>query len=188
MSTHPKRVSFNVLPSTSLSNNNLQTSAGAVTNTTSWFTYIISNWKFILAILAILFFIIFAYVMYTRFTKSLVTNFHANREGITTNDTNSSKIAEIMLFYADWCPHCKSSKPVWESIKSIYENKNVNGYNVMFTEVNCTDTDNPTTEKIMNQYKIKGFPTILLVKDNQVIQFDGSINKNNLDEFINTAL
>ena len=40
----------------------------------------------------------------------------------------------------------------------------------------------------MNKYKIEGFPTIKLLKDGQVIEFDAKPTKENLTQFLNTAL
>ena len=39
----------------------------------------------------------------------------------------SGNSAELMFFYTDWCPHCKTAKPVWESLKTTYENQKING-------------------------------------------------------------
>jgi len=29
----------------------------------------------------------------------------------------------VILFYADWCGHCKTYKPIWDNLKSQYGNK-----------------------------------------------------------------
>jgi thiol-disulfide isomerase/thioredoxin len=92
-----------------------------------------------------------------------------------------------MFFYTDWCPHCKTAKPVWNEIKSEYENKTINGYTVVFTEINCTE-ENAEVEKMMNQYKIEGYPTIKLVKDGQVVEFNAKPTSETLTQFINTAI
>ena len=36
---------------------------------------------------------------------------------------NHSKV--FIMFYADWCPHCKTAKPAWDEIKTQYENKTI---------------------------------------------------------------
>jgi len=92
-----------------------------------------------------------------------------------------------MLFYVDWCPHCKTAKPVWEEIKSQYQNKSINGYNIIFTEINCTN-ETADIEAIMNKYKIEGFPTIKLLKDGQIIEYDAKPSKETLNQFLNTVL
>lgn len=121
-------------------------------------------------------------------------NFHVKPTNNTTYSANNEHTsggqagqAEIMLFYADWCPHCKTAKPIWEEVKAEYENKTVNGYKVLFTDVNCTN-ETPDVEKLMSTYKIEGFPTIKLLKDGQVIEFDAKPSKATLEQFLNTVL
>jgi thiol-disulfide isomerase/thioredoxin len=97
------------------------------------------------------------------------------------------KSAELLFFYADWCPHCKTAKPAWAEIVSKYENTTINGYKVVFTEINCT-TETDEIGQMMNKYKIEGFPTLKLLKDGQVIEYDAKPTKETLDEFLNTVL
>jgi thiol-disulfide isomerase/thioredoxin len=72
-------------------------------------------------------------------------------------------------------------------LKAEYENKEINGYKVIFTEVNCTN-ESPEIEKMMNTYKIDGFPTIKLLKDGQVIEYDAKPTKETMEQFLNTVL
>jgi thiol-disulfide isomerase/thioredoxin len=106
-----------------------------------------------------------------------------------TSNPNAStgKEAEIILFYADWCPHCKTAKPEWEQVKAEYNGKTVKGYKLIFNEVNCTN-ESSDVQKMMDTYKIEGFPTIKLIKDNQVIDFDAKPTQSTLTQFINTAV
>jgi thiol-disulfide isomerase/thioredoxin len=115
-------------------------------------------------------------------------NYSANNERDTYSSQNSnSKDAEIMFFYVDWCPHCKTAKPAWNDVKSEYENKTINGYTVIFTEINCTE-ETAEVESLMNKYNIEGFPTIKLLKDGQVIEYDAKPTKETLTQFLNTVL
>ena len=113
-------------------------------------------------------------------------NYSANSEHDTYSSRNG-KDAEIMFFYVDWCPHCKTAKPAWNDIKSEYENKTINGYKVIFTEINCTE-ETAEVESLMNKYNIEGFPTIKLLKDGQVIEYDAKPSKDTLTQFLNTVL
>jgi thiol-disulfide isomerase/thioredoxin len=93
-----------------------------------------------------------------------------------------------MFFYADWCPHCKVAKPAWNDVKAEYENKTINGYTVIFIDVDCSDENSTEVQRMMDQYTIEGFPTIKLLKDGQVIDFDAKPTKDSLTQFLNTVL
>lgn len=112
-------------------------------------------------------------------------NHQTNREGL--ENKSPAKEAEIMLFYADWCPHCKTAKPEWESVKSEYDGKVINGYKVLFKEYNCT-AETPENEQLMDKYKVEGFPTIKLIKDNQVVEYDAKPSKDTIKQFLNSVL
>lgn len=148
---------------------------------TSWFSF-----RNIAIILVVIILVIISYSIYKSQTaKSSFSNYRSN----TTEGTGESngKEAELMLFYVDWCPHCKTAKPEWEQVKTQYEGKTINGYRIIFTEINCTN-ETPDVEKMINQYKIEGYPTIKLLKDGQIIEFDAKPTKNNLDQFLNTVI
>lgn len=72
------------------------------------------------------------------------------------------------FYYADWCPHCKSVKPVfqeWSASKSV----TVGSKTVMLNMVEA-DQD-PEAIKAKN---VKGFPTFLLERaDGSTKEFDG---------------
>jgi thiol-disulfide isomerase/thioredoxin len=103
------------------------------------------------------------------------------------DESFASKQAEFMLFYVDWCPHCKTAKPEWEKIKQEYDGKTMKGYTLLFKEYNCTN-ENAEIEQLIEKYKIDGYPTIKLLKDNQVIDFDAKPSQSSLTQFINEAL
>jgi hypothetical protein len=59
----------------------------------------------------------------------------------------------------------------------------VNGASLHFIEVDC-DKDVATSDK----FNVKGFPTIKLMKGNQIIEYDAKPSVVNLIEFVNTAM
>lgn len=124
--------------------------------------------------------------IYLYTTTKPVTAFHANRENVPKGD-NAVKTATVKLFYVDWCPHCKTAKPVWNDIKTEYEGTVINGYKLSFLEYNCTK-ETPETQAMMDKYKIEGFPSIILIKDNQVIDYDAKPSKATMVQFLNTVL
>jgi thiol-disulfide isomerase/thioredoxin len=170
-----KFVNFN---SGSATNNSFMStiqSAGSKMNTTT-----------ILIIVAVILFISVACAYYYFYVvPSSNAMYRANKE--LGSQCGGNKEAELLFFYAEWCPHCKTAKPVWESLKSQYENKTINGYKVIFTEINCT-TENAEVEKMMDKYNVEGFPTIKMLKDGQIIEYDAKPTKETLEQFLNTVL
>ena len=145
-----------------------------------------------LVVTAILFIIIAGYTTYYYFKNR---NRVAYKENNDISDYNSGtgggggsgKDVELMRFSATWCPACKRSNPDWEKTKVEYKGKTVNGYNIVFTEIDCTH-ETPETDKLMNQYKIEGYPTIKLLKDGKVYDFDANPTQTNLEKFITTIV
>jgi thiol-disulfide isomerase/thioredoxin len=145
------------------------------------------NTSTIIIIFAILLFSILAGVYYYYYiAPKLNAKYHANSEQVPIDDSNGNN-AEILFFYADWCPHCKTAKPIWNDLKTEYENKTINGYKITFTEINCSQ-ETVEVEKLMNQYNVEGYPTIKLIKDGQVIEYDAKPTKETLTQFLNTVL
>jgi thiol-disulfide isomerase/thioredoxin len=138
--------------------------------------------KSVVVFILIIFLLFVIYYMYTKYFSNGVGKTIENME-----NQSGDKTAELMLFHVDWCPHCKTAKPEWDQVKAQYDNKSINGYKVMFTEINCTD-ETPEKVKMIETYKIEGYPTIKLVKDNQVIDFDAKPTKETLTKFLNTVL
>jgi thiol-disulfide isomerase/thioredoxin len=137
------------------------------------------HWLKFVVLLIVIF---ITYYIYANYINQ--TTYCATREGL---ENNEEKQATLMYFYVDWCPHCKTAKPEWDSLKTEYEGKQINGYNMKFIEYNCT-TETPETEELMNKYKIEGYPTIKLLKDNQVIEYDAKPTKATMSQFLTTVL
>lgn len=154
-------------------------SAGSRFNSTTW-----------MIIGVILLFVIVAVVYYYIYVAPKVNpTYNPNSELISKDAASSAngQSAELLFFYADWCPHCKAAKPIWNDLKSEYQNKTINGYQVVFTEVDCT-TETAETDQIMNKYNVEGYPTFKLLKDGQVIEYDAKPSKETLTQFLNTVL
>ena len=121
------------------------------------------------------------------FKVKILERFTSNNEHDANGSSNGSKSAELMLFSVDWCPHCKTAKPEWENLKASLEGKQLNGYNIVFSDWNCTqETDK--INHLINKYKIEGYPTIKLLKDGQIIEFDAKPTESTLRDFLNNVL
>ena len=108
-----------------------------------------------------------------------------NREPSSSSD--SEKRAELLFFFATWCPHCVKAKPEWDAALADVDGKTINGYAVKFKAIDCT-SESAESEKMIEKYKVEGYPTIKLIKDGQVIEYDAKVSKSTIDEFLNTML
>ena len=149
-------------------------------------SYLSVNTLIVVGVLIILIGISLFYY-YRYIVPKLGASYAANKQPQYAGDGSSAGQAEFMLFYVDWCPHCKTAKPEWEKVKQEYQGKSINGYTVTFTEINCTK-ESPEVEKMVSQYKIEGYPTLKLLKDGQVIDFDSKPTQSSLKQFLNSVL
>jgi thiol-disulfide isomerase/thioredoxin len=140
------------------------------------------NVQFLVIFLIAVLFLIAALLVYRRSVANKI-----NKKYITNNEfsnkPNGITSADIYFFYTEWCPHCKTAKPVWADFKSQMSGKTVNGITLVFHEVDC-DKDTETSDK----FNVKGFPTIKLTKGKQIIEYDAKPSTTNLIEFVNTSL
>jgi thiol-disulfide isomerase/thioredoxin len=117
----------------------------------------------ILAILLIL------YYVYTTYLK----------EGFESVDLEEEikKGNTLVLFYADWCGHCKKIKPIWkEAEDEIDEDEDKK-----MIKINCGDKKKEH-QAIAEKYNIDGYPTIILFKDGKPTQYKGPRTKDGFIE------
>jgi len=137
-------------------------------------------------------FLFLTYFIYVKYVVPLINKRDsANLEHNTQKDGIQQKNVEVMFFFADWCPHCTKAKPHWNKLKSsetVGKGKVVNGYSILYTEVDCTNDKDPAVQEKLNKFKVEGFPTIKLIKGNEVIEFDAQPETETLEQFIITSL
>ena len=114
----------------------------------------------LLIILAVLYFV------YNKFLKEGFTN------EITSDDVEDhvKSGTKLVLFYADWCGHCKKIKPVWEETAN-----EVNEPELKMIKVNCGE-GTPADQKIMKKYSIDGYPTIIKFVNGKAQLYQGERN------------
>jgi len=149
--------------------------------------YIFSSKKFLIIIVLISLFLGAAFYVYNNYiAPRLNPTFVSNREFTQQEPINN---AELYFIFAEWCPYSKKVMPIWDKLKEKYNRKKVNKYAVIFKDL---DGDKDETEiddfsKRFNK-KIDGYPTIILIKQNEVIEFDAEPTKENLTAFIEKTL
>ena len=94
----------------------------------------------------------------------------------------------IYFFHVDWCPHCKTAQPEWQAFSDNFNNRDINGYVIRCIDQDCTEkpqgTKDPEIEKLINDFDIKGYPTVKMVKNSKTIDFDANVSQKNLEQFI----
>jgi thiol-disulfide isomerase/thioredoxin len=138
----------------------------------------------IILILSIIFLVAAIYTYRNYVSPKINPKYVANSEYLPEDgEMKGSEVADLYFFYTEWCPHCKKSMPIWQSLKSDLDNKEFKGVTLNFIEVDC-DKDTALAEK----FNVQGYPTIKLVKGNQVIEYDAKPSKDTLMEFLQTSL
>jgi thiol-disulfide isomerase/thioredoxin len=143
------------------------------------------NTKFLLILFVVILFSVVGLVVFRRTLGGASGNNYVTNNEFIQKDSKQQGItsADIYFFYTEWCPHCKTAKPIWADFKSQMSGKKVNGVTLNFFEIDC-DKDTATSDK----FNVKGFPTIKLMKGNQIIEYDAKPSTANLIEFVNTSL
>ena len=130
---------------------------------------------------SIVFIIIAVYTYRTYIAPN--SNYVANKEFANKGTEDNIDSADLYFFYTDWCPHCKTAKPIWNELQSDIGNKKINGKTIHFIAVDC-EKEPETAEK----YKVEGYPTIKLIVGNQVIEYDAKPDFETLKQFLNVSL
>lgn len=146
-----------------------------------------------------LFICLAVYVYQTYVVPKLNPTYVANTEYINEQEAEG-KAAKLLYFNVSWCPHCKAANIVWEKVsQSLAQSNNIiNGYKIDLDNINCDVADSKEATKdpqaaaevnhLLSKYKIDGYPTIKLVKGNEVIEYNAKTDYNTLMHFLNTVL
>ena len=130
-----------------------------------------------LPVVIILMIILFAlYFVYDKFLKE---GFEGDDMTAKDIDGNVKTGTKLVLFYADWCGHCKKIKPVWEETA-----KTVNKDEVKMIKVNCGEGTEKDQE-IMKKYNIDGYPTIIKFVEGKPQLYQGERDAKSLREALN---
>lgn len=81
----------------------------------------------------------------------------------------------LVDFYADWCGPCKMMAPIVEALAEEYEGK------VKIGKLNVDQSPNTA-----GQYSIMSIPTLLFIKNGEVVnKIIGAVSKSELEQALN---
>lgn len=93
--------------------------------------------------------------------------------------------ANLMFFYATWCPHCKTAKQPFHSLKQVIQNEALTygGHTLTFEEVNA-EVDKGKSAL----YNINAYPTFKLQTKDKLYEMVGAPTVTNFRAFLKKAL
>jgi thiol-disulfide isomerase/thioredoxin len=123
--------------------------------------------------IGILFLLAITYYIYKNFLKKDKKAFVPNDEYV-----DQTIKYECILFYTEWCPHCKKTLDDWADYKNTFSDTRAK-----FTLVDC-DKQKDKAEI----YGIDSYPTIVMVLNGKNYVFDSNFSKESMDKFVSTIL
>ena len=135
--------------------------------------------KYLTIVLILLIFLgISIYVYYTYVLPKLDKKYVDNKEYV--EEVEEKKVADLYYFYTTWCTYCKKARPEWDAIKDKYKGKKINGWSINFIEIDCEEQD-----EVAGKFGVDAYPTIKLIRGNQIVEYDAKPNRDTINEFLN---
>ena len=146
-----------------------------------------NKYFYLVLVVAAIFIGVALYIYRTNIAPNIDPEYVANKEFLD-KDSEPAGTAEFLLFYANWCPLSKKAMPVWNEFKEEYNEKVINNHRLIFKELDCSDSDDSTMQAKLDSYKVDGFPTIKMLKGNEVIDFDANPTMDSLEQFVTSVI
>ena len=127
---------------------------------------------------------LFSYIGYYVYDRYYKKTKDVKEFSDVANANTRKRTANILFFFADWCPHCKKAKPEWEQFKEEYNGKIVNEYEINCQAVDCTKDSDPQTAALIAEHKIESYPTIIMLVDDHKIDYDAKVSKGGLEQLV----
>jgi len=107
----------------------------------------------------------------------VLLRFYHNR----TMEGFEGKSRSVVICKAEWCGHCKKAAPEFNKLLSASPITLNDGSKAT---VKILDADKDKSE--IGQYKVKGYPTVLVVDGGQTTEYPGPRTASGIIEFLNS--
>ncbi|KAL8429353.1 hypothetical protein Efla_001191 [Eimeria flavescens] len=87
----------------------------------------------------------------------------SNFEQETQAVTGSTSGDWFVKFYAPWCGHCRKMAPAWEELATKLKG-----------QINVAHLDATANPQVARRFSIRGFPSLLFLKDGQMYEYKGA--------------
>ena len=94
------------------------------------------------------------------------------KNGLLNKQSGGGFNKELILFKANWCGHCNHFMPVWNKLQSEKLNAKL------------TTFDSDLNRDKINEYKIQGFPTLMLKSNNKLVEYSGPRDIESIKNFV----
>ncbi|KAJ1636162.1 thioredoxin-like protein [Pavlovales sp. CCMP2436] len=99
----------------------------------------------------------------------------ANFDAETKIGTDEAR-PTFVEFFAPWCGHCKKLAPAWEELAATLQNE---GEPTAIASVDAT-----IHKDVAARFGIRGFPSLILLRDGQMYKYKGSRAVEDLAKFV----
>ena len=107
----------------------------------------------------------------------VLLRFYNNR----TMEGFEGKTRSVVICKAEWCGHCKKAAPEFNKLLSASPITLKDGTKAT---VKILDADKDKSE--ISQYKVKGYPTVLVVDGGQTTEYPGERTASGIINFLNS--
>ena len=109
------------------------------------------------------------------------TSFNVSLDDFDNMVLAASHTTPILVdFWAEWCAPCLVIAPILEQVVADYEGE------IHLAKLEVDDGENM---KLAGRYQVRGFPTVMLFKDGEVLgQFSGARSKSDIEAFIDSLI
>ena len=81
------------------------------------------DWTSVAVALGVTLVLFVVFVVIYRFVRGFMPGSRVLEQPLPGPSDLDSQTAKFKLFYTNWCPHCTSAKPIWDSFETLMKNQ-----------------------------------------------------------------
>lgn len=97
--------------------------------------------------------------------------------------SGSDAATKLYMVYADWCPHCKTVKPMMESLKATAHSEPALKGKSVDIEIIDGESGSPMLKELP---EVKGYPSFFIKRMGHVTEYKGAREKEAIIEALST--